>query len=227
VSETERTVTGSCLSLWTPKDVRRHVDKLRRGTSRRRVGSKSRHEERLERRAAEQRAEAAADLLRPATTSAPSVAARGGGRPAASQTLLTVAGTNAREAWVAWLQPRFMASEGTTSAYFTGTYGDDYGFRYGLTLPRNVHRDFRRFLDELQIPTDFICGVERHRFRDVLHLHGIIQGNFTAEHLAHLKGMWAATRGHARVLPVLDGCASYVTKYALKGDTESFDWRLS
>jgi len=133
-----------------------------------------------------------------------------------------------RKAWIAWLAPHFQSTDEGTSAYLTGTYSDEYGYQNGLTLSRNVHKDLRRFLDETSLSdSDFICGVEEHRFRDILHLHAIIQGSFTRDQLKHLKSWWAAQRGHARVLPVLDGCASYVTKYALKGDTESFDWRLT
>lgn len=146
-------------------------------------------------------------------------------QPAAARSLLTAPGQTPREAWVEWLSPRF-ADNG--SAYFTGTYSDDYGEPHGLMLARNVHKDFRRFLDELGLDErDFINGVEQHRYRDVLHMHAIVQGRFTAEQLALLKTCWQRERGFARSLPVLDGCASYVTKYALKGDTESFDWRLT
>jgi hypothetical protein len=125
---------------------------------------------------------------------------------------------------VDWLAPYFA---GGGSAYFTGTYCDDYGFPHGLMLARNVHKDFRGFLAEIGIDGDFICGVEQHKDRDILHLHGIIGGDFTGDQRRFLGRFWALDRGHARVLPVLDGCASYVTKYALKGDCESFDWRLS
>lgn len=130
-----------------------------------------------------------------------------------------------REAWVAWLEPRFGEN---ASAYFTGTYCDDYGVPHGCMLARNVHKDFRRFLVEQGLTDrEFITGVEHHRYRDVLHVHGIIGGPFTDVELRLLKASWAVERGHARVLPVLDGCASYVTKYALKGDTESFDWNVA
>lgn len=134
---------------------------------------------------------------------------------------------NVRAAWVEWLAPTFAD---TDSAYFTGTYSDEYGFSNGLMLPRNVHKDVLRFLDR-EVHEDlrgrlFICGVEKHLYRDVLHWHGIISGPCDQEARRYLKELWGATRGHARVLPVLDGCASYVTKYALKGDTDSFEWRL-
>jgi hypothetical protein len=145
----------------------------------------------------------------------------GGGATAA---LATAPGTTARQAWVAWLKPVFA---GCDSAYFTGTYSDDYGLSHGCTLPRNVHKDFRRFLVDLKLDDRaFISGVEHHRYRDVLHLHAIVRGAFSDDQLRALKAAWALERGHARVLPVLDGCESYVTKYALKGDTESFDWNL-
>lgn len=132
-------------------------------------------------------------------------------------------GATARDAWVRWLAPRFTPG----SAYFTGTYSDEYGIPNGLMLARNVHKDFRSFLVQQGLTGhEFISGVEHHAYRDVLHLHAIIAGEFTDLDRRLLKAHWAAERGHARVLPVLDGCASYVTKYALKGDTESFDWNV-
>ena len=135
------------------------------------------------------------------------------------------AAATARDAWISWLSPRFSDRE---SAYFTGTYSDDYGLPHGLMLARNVHHDFRRFLVERGL-TDrqFITGVEQHQYRDVLHLHAIIQGELTDLDRRLLKAEWEVSRGYARVLPVLDGCASYVTKYALKGDTENFDWNIA
>lgn len=129
-----------------------------------------------------------------------------------------------REAWVRWLAPQFPRG----SMYFTGTYSDDYGMRHGLMLARNVHKDFRRFLIEQRLTGHaFINGVEAHKYRDVLHLHAVVQGDFTQRDMGLLKAYWEADRGFARALPVLDGCASYVTKYALKGDSDSFDWNLA
>lgn len=138
--------------------------------------------------------------------------------------LLLAPGSSPRDAWVAWLAPVFA---GNDSMYFTGTYSDDYGFANGLTLSRNVHKDWRRWLKELGLDSRYIVAVEQHRFRDVLHLHAIIEGPFSEGQRDWLKRWWSADRGHARALPVQDGCASYVTKYALKGDTDSFEWRLS
>lgn len=130
----------------------------------------------------------------------------------------------AANGWVRWLSPHFPPG----SLYFTGTYSDDYGFPHGLMVPRNVHKDFRRFLvDNGLMGHEFINGVEHHRYRDILHLHAVIRGDFSDVERRLLKARWESERGFARALPVLDGCTSYVTKYALKGDTESFDWNLA
>lgn len=147
-----------------------------------------------------------------------------------------------QDAWVSWLAPHFAEN---ASAYFTGTYREAYGIENGLTLVRNVHKDFRRFLKANDIHGDFVVAAEPHRFRsryrdgksgspwrhaeyaNVLHLHAVMQGPFTPADLQLLNAWWQVDRGHARVLPVLDGAMSYVAKYALKADSDAFDWRLS
>jgi len=129
-----------------------------------------------------------------------------------------------RDAWVNWLAPNFTGN----AAYITGTYSDEYGFPHGLMKARNVHKDVRNWLKVIDLKdAHFICGVEEHRYRDILHWHGIIAGDFGDLERLILKASWESERGHCRVLPVLDGCASYITKYALKNDTDNFDWRLS
>lgn len=128
-----------------------------------------------------------------------------------------------RECWMRWLSPHFNDNE---ACYFTGTYSDDYGLPNGLMLARNVHKDWNRWLETWGFDGKYIIGVEKHRYRDILHLHAILSGPFTEEQRIWLKRWWSSDRGFARALPVLDGCASYVTKYALKGDTECFEWRL-
>jgi len=130
--------------------------------------------------------------------------------------------SSVRESWVDFLAPHF--PEG--SCYFTGTYSDEYGFGHALMVPDNVQKDFRKWLKMWGISADYICAVEKHAFRDVLHLHAVIAGDYSASQLAFLKNDWGLDRGFARALPVLDGCVSYVTKYALKDSVESFDWRL-
>jgi len=129
-----------------------------------------------------------------------------------------------RGLWLAWIAPRF--KEG--AVYFTGTYSEEYGYANGLMSARNVHKDFRRFLAEHGMTNvEFVNGVEKHQYRDILHCHGIIAGEFTDLDRYLLDAEWQRDRGFCRVLPVLDGCASYVTKYALKNDTDNFDWNLS
>ena len=125
-----------------------------------------------------------------------------------------------REAWVRWLAPRFPGG----AAYFTGTYSEDYGLSQGLMLARNVHHDFRRFLVECGLMgAEFITGVEQHKYRDVLHLHAIIGGDFDDLDRRLLKARWERDRGYARVLPVLDFRASYDQARAKGGDTVNFD----
>lgn len=148
-----------------------------------------------------------------------SVAGAGG----AGGGLILAAGTTPREAWVSWLSPVFAGSD---SCYFTGTYSDDYGYPNGLMASRNVHKDFRRFLESFDYSGQYIVGVEPHAWRDILHLHAILEGPMTEEQMRWVKLHWSTERGHARALPVLDGCESYITKYALKGDTDNFEWRL-
>lgn len=155
---------------------------------------------------------------------------RGGHAPRAALAIASKRAQTPRQAWIEWLSPTFSGNE---SCYFTGTYSDAYGAPYGLMLPRNVVKDWKRFIegDTGFLDLDkrkYIIGIEKHAYRDILHLHGIIEGPFTADERRYLKLCWQASqRGFCKPLPVLDGCASYVTKYALKGDTESFEWRLT
>lgn len=127
-------------------------------------------------------------------------------------------------AWCDWLSPHFA---GNDSAYLTLTYSDDYGYPHGCMLPRNCQSDVRRWVHSLGLEARrFIWAVEPHRDRTILHLHGIIEGPFTFDQRGILEAAWRQERGWARVLPVLDGCESYVTKYALKSTVEAFDFNL-
>jgi len=157
----------------------------------------------------------------PASESVPAVPAPTEGGMAS---LIMARGATPRDAWIAWLSPVF---QGNDSCYFTGTYRDDYGLANGLMLQRNVFKDWTRFLEDAHFHGRYIVAAEKHQYRDVLHLHAIIEGPHTADEMRWLKYWWQAERGYARALPVLDGCASYVTKYALKGDADAFEWRLS
>jgi len=70
----------------------------------------------------------------------------------------------------------------------------------------------------------YFLGVETHRHRSVLHLHAVLDFAPSEANLHRLKVFWEVHRGWAKVLPVRDGCASYVTKYALKGNVDNFSW---
>ena len=88
-------------------------------------------------------------------------------------------------------------------------------------------RHITKFLADLGLDCDFIFGLERHQERGELHAHGIIRAALDKEQRRIFQEMWWLQHGTCRALPVLDGCMSYVTKYALKGDSEFWDWRLS
>jgi hypothetical protein len=121
------------------------------------------------------------------------------------------------------LEPLFADSQ---SLYLTGTYCDEYGLAHGCMLTRNVHKDFFRFLKEIGFRGACVVGVEPHRDRDIKHLHAILRGPFVSEKITLIGRGWEDSgRGWARALPVLDKCVSYVTKYALKGDSDAFEFR--
>lgn len=130
-----------------------------------------------------------------------------------------------RQAWLDYLAPRF--SDGT---YVTLTFADtpnDPSNTRGLNHPEVVTRHIHQWLSDIGYDFDFIFGIEPHAFRDILHAHGILSLPTTPEQRDFLQASWATKHGYAKVLPVTDNCVSYVTKYALKGSTECWDWRLS
>lgn len=173
---------------------------------------------------AARRAVGSAEFRLAGSGAAPAIAQPAGGAPLPlGSSLLLSSGATARDAWIQWLQPVFA---GRDSCYFTGTYSDEYGYCNGLMLQRNVHKDFVRFLDSFGFDRRWVVGIEQHQYRDILHLHAILEGSFSQEQLTWTKAWWESERGFARALPVLDGCESYVTKYALKGDTDAFEWSL-
>lgn len=139
--------------------------------------------------------------------------------------LLVAPSDSPRQAWLSYLAPRF--SDGT---YLTLTFADtpnDPTNTRGLNHPEVVSRHIRQWLLNIGCESDFIFGIEPHRYRDILHAHGIIAQPTTQPQRDFLQQSWALKHGFAKVLPVTDGCVSYVTKYALKGNTECWDWNLS
>jgi len=136
--------------------------------------------------------------------------------------------TELLNAWAGMLAPHFANGQ---AVHFTGTYSDDYGYRNGLMLARNVQRDFRRFLKDMGWDDRAFCiGVEVHKSgRAILHLHALIGGSWDAAQRNHLKQAWAMYRGHARATQVVtrEQCVEYAAKHCMKTDiTESFDFVL-
>jgi hypothetical protein len=115
--------------------------------------------------------------------------------------------------------------------FFTATYSDAYGYPHGLMKARNVLADFRRFLVSQGIDhLDWVCAVELHKFRDILHLHALISGLGDFETRCALERAWRESSRGQQVTadPLLDRGLQYCTKYALKGvDAAEFDWSFS
>lgn len=215
--------SGGCLKLWARRDMKRALFDVYQGKTSpyRRNAPRSLAQERqsslgaLASPAEDLRANAAGCPMGAGEVRAASAGGRG---------LLMAPGDTPRDAWCHWVAPHFTAND---SAYLTGTYSDEYGYCNGLMLVRNVHKDFRNYLLSVGFTGKYIVGVEQHQYRDILHLHAILEGPYNEQQRELLKAWWSVERGHARVLPVLDGGVSYITKYALKGDTDAFEWRLS
>lgn len=127
-------------------------------------------------------------------------------------------------AWVELIRSRL---DSRSLCFFTGTYGDEYGYSRGLMLPRNVQTDFRRALAELEVEGQYVCAVENHKTgRAILHCHALVDG-LSDEDMAFLKHHWDTTRGWSTAPRCIDGGVSYTVKYALKGSADSFDWRFA
>lgn len=125
----------------------------------------------------------------------------------------------------AWVQVVRERMDGRSVCFFTGTYRDDYGFPMGLMKARNVQRDFRRFLHEQGFDdTEWVCAVEAHRYRVILHLHALLSG-VTPEQGDALKFAWDTSRGWSTAPACTDGGVAYTCKYALKAaEGDAFDW---
>ena len=126
-------------------------------------------------------------------------------------------------AWVELVREQLAGHE---LVFFTGTYSDEYGMAHGCMLARNVQADFRRALKDAGMEdARYVCAVEPHRLRSVLHLHALVQASQADAKL--LQRVWDE-RGWSSAPAVTDGGYGYCCKYALKSSTpDSFDWRWS
>lgn len=128
-------------------------------------------------------------------------------------------------AWCQMVQDR-MSGQG--DVFFTGTYSDEYGYAHGLMLSRNIIKDFERFLTSQGLEThNWVCAVEKHKYRDILHLHALISSvGDTAQHIAIEQAWRQSKRGRqVTAAPLADRGYAYCTKYALKGENSAdFEW---
>lgn len=146
-----------------------------------------------------------------------------GARPA-----FPVAGRAPDPVLVAWcgMVQEHMDPDG--SVFFSGSYSDQYGLPHGLMKARNVVKDFKRFLVAEGLQNhEWVCAVERHKYRDVLHLHALISGAGDFHRRVELEQAWRASGRGRQVTadPLLDGGVAYCSKYALKAqEAAEFDW---
>lgn len=133
------------------------------------------------------------------------------------------------DSWVALLSPYFDHCE---AASLTLTYSDDYGYRNGLMLPRNVRSDFLRALAHCRPGFVRNCqGIEHHNTgRLILHSHGMLGGDWSQSDRDDFKSYWDNTRGWSRVEAVTErgGCVAYCAKHLLKrGAADLFDFQVT
>lgn len=107
------------------------------------------------------------------------------------------------------------------ASFFTGTFRDDY--EWPPYTPRALFKDTKRFLKASQHRGRYFLVAERHQWRDVLHVHGLLPALEQQERLA-LMAMWEEHRGFARLLPATGAAFPYVCKYALKRADSAGDW---
>jgi hypothetical protein len=115
------------------------------------------------------------------------------------------------DTWADWLEEQF--PDGAT--FVTLTYSDENGAKRSAYTPRSCFRDARAWRSDLKLPRPFMFAAEPHRWRDILHLHGLLVPMDEAERRL-ASAYWEADRGFARLLPATPGAFPYVTKYAFK-----------
>jgi len=133
-----------------------------------------------------------------------------------------------QDAWCSMVQEH-MSGDG--DCFFTGTYSDVYGYAHGLMKSRNVVKDFERFLTSQGLDSrSWVCAVELHKCRDILHLHALISGVGDFDSRVRLEQAWRSSSRGLLVTaePLLDRGVSYCTKYALKGQNAAdFEWSFA
>jgi hypothetical protein len=152
-------------------------------------------------------------------------AAGGAGQPkVAGSSSATGARSPLHAAWADMLAPYF--PDGSDAAYVTFTWSDEYSRRHHVHGAKSAIADVQRFLGDLNIRQWFL-SVEQTDRLNVPHVHGIIRLGDSMPRRYAWEQWWASRKSLARILPVQDGCLSYVTKYVLKDQTATtVEWRL-
>ncbi|CAK0743165.1 hypothetical protein CCP3SC15_1240007 [Gammaproteobacteria bacterium] len=111
--------------------------------------------------------------------------------------------------------------------YVTVTWSDGAADKFHVDGARSAMREFRRFMAEMGIKK-WYAVVEGHKERAVPHIHAVVK--YGGRRTVMWQKWWGETNSMARILPITDGCFSYVSKYILKdgGDTGGFttEWRI-
>jgi len=129
-------------------------------------------------------------------------------------------GSDLHREWARYLAGFF--PDGST--YVTFTFSDEYALEHGIYKKRTALRSCSAFLRTYGYTGRKFLAAEGHKDRVVPHVHGILMP--VADRWSMMQAYTASGRGWSRILPVKDGCHSYVTKYLLKdydGDNIVFD----
>lgn len=217
---------GSCLQLWTQKDIKANI-----GTAR------------YQRYMAGDWSQTSLVMPRRKPPSAPSIRPVTEGQLTESELedliertnskrVASLAGCNSSRqssalelAWCDMVESRM---SGSGDCFFTGSYSDSYGYAHGLMKSHNVIKDFIRFMTYQGLEDhNWVCAVELHKYRDILHLHALISGLGDFSDRVNLEHSWRASQRGFQVTaePLLDRGIAYCTKYALKGQNAAdFEW---
>lgn len=121
------------------------------------------------------------------------------------------------DAYADWFQERF--PEGATFA--TLTYSDKAGHKHNAYSPKACFRDVHKWLKLLNYGGESVWVCEPHRWRDILHLHGVM-GPLSPERNNEAFTLWLRTRGRCQLRVATPGAIPYVCKYAFKNGGQDY-----
>ena len=122
-----------------------------------------------------------------------------------------------KDAWSEWLETLFPGD----TWFLTLTYSDANGKRLKAYTPRSCFGDAHRWLKACEYREQSLFVTEPHRWRDILHLHGLLASGSSmpggdGEAAALARGLWEQSAGFARLSPAVPAAFPYVCKYAMK-----------